>query len=79
MDEIHRISDETIEEFVKREGPVTTSAVAHRFGYDRELALRFLKNLEKAGKLVATLMPIEVGRGYGWDHVSKTQPFPDVS
>lgn len=42
---------ETMEAFVRRAGPVTTSAVGYRFGMDARDARAALKALERAGKV----------------------------
>jgi len=48
-----RNASESLTEFVRREGAVTTAAVAHRFGWDTKRAYAELLALRKAGVLVS--------------------------
>lgn len=59
---------ETVEVFVRREGPVTTSAVGYRFGWETRDARAALLALERAGKVARAprlRMDISHGRGGG--------------
>lgn len=47
---VRQIYSETVLDFVRREGPVTTAAVAHRFGmWNVRDARKALKRLEREG------------------------------
>lgn len=46
-------SSETLIEFIRREGSVTTDAVAYRFGWDRKQAFKELSALRKSGHIVS--------------------------
>lgn len=48
-----RNATETLAEFVRREGAVTTAAVAHRFGWDTKRAYAELAALRKSGVLIS--------------------------
>lgn len=48
-----RNASESLTEFVRREGAVTTAAVSHRFGWDTKRAYAELLALRKAGVLVS--------------------------
>lgn len=78
--EVVRISEETPEEFVRRNGPTLTHEVAYRFGIAVDEALKVMKRLEKDGKVSSRRATFTHGAGYEWraiNPVPEPQPDPD--
>ncbi len=81
MGEIVRLGaghpDESLLDFLKREGPVRTDSVANRFGWTLAAARGHLRLLEQQGHIVSRLETIRGrrsgGRIYGWS----VAPVPD--
>jgi len=57
---------ETVATFLERQGaPVTTSAIATRFGWERREADRRLRDLERAGTIASRVEPVSWTGGGG--------------
>ncbi|AOG03298.1 FaeA/PapI family transcriptional regulator [Bosea sp. RAC05] len=68
--------DESLLDFLKREGPVRTDSVANRFGWTLAAARGHLRLLEQKGHIVSRLETVRGrrsgGRIYGWSIVPAT-------
>ncbi len=60
---ISYLSSETLAEFVRREGPVTTRSVAYRFQLDMGEARRRLKLLRSRGEIASRREPVSYEGG----------------
>ncbi len=58
-------SSETLVEFIRREGSVTTDAVAYRYGWDRKQAFKELSALRKSGQIVSQTENYSTGEAGG--------------
>lgn len=64
MGEVIQIGGETVLDFIEREGPVTTSSVAGRFGQDHGATYALLRRLERQGVVASRLDSVSyIGSG----------------
>ncbi len=59
-------SSETLIEFIRREGAVSTTAIGWRFGWDTRRAYRELEALRRAGKITKDLEILDYCAMNGW-------------